>query len=361
MKINQFKDQKLYINLINDAIKYALNTLHLKSEIILCIELSRLNLIIKNNIEPKLFLKLSSEYTHNRTYIAKKLYSFYIYIIYIMLYLKIPIYKIKRRYYTLPLGYPAIIGGNNRIRLIDSTNSMAIIVSLNIQNDFFIKNIINAYKSEKISSLNVMPYLLPLNDNIYIEKQIDAISINRQNLNENEWININSKLNKIFDKQIKSTINLSLEKYIDSRIKILIKYIRKNDDILFKEYSEILQHVKNKSIENRDRHLVTVSFSHGDLNHGNVFYKDKELFIIDWEYFYPKYNLYDKIIFELNIRHLSISKYKGLILNNKELNFDIVLFLVEDLLFRILNYKNNIENSIDHIDNIINLIYKKLD
>jgi hypothetical protein len=73
-----------------------------------------------------------------------------------------------------------------------------------------------------------------------------------------------------------------------------------------------------------------------------------------------RYIDYDRVIYMNDLRHKSLANYSIFIKQVDEHDFDTVVFLVEELLFRILNFKLDILDSQMHIDEISHLIKQKL-
>ena len=105
---------------------------------------------------------------------------------------------------------------------------------------------------------------------------------------------------------------------------------------------------------------MSVSPSHGDLNRGNVFLDQDRVSIIDWEYFMYRYVKYDIILYRYDLRHQPLLDYVEFLKGKQHLDFNIILFLLEELFFRILNFKEDIADSQVYVDSIIELIYENL-
>ena len=105
---------------------------------------------------------------------------------------------------------------------------------------------------------------------------------------------------------------------------------------------------------------VKITPSHGDLNRGNIFYGQNKVSIIDWEYYMYRYIDYDRIIYMNDLRHKSLSNFSNFIKQAEQYDFDSIIFLVEELLFRILNFKLDILDSQMHIDEISYLIKQNI-
>jgi len=80
------------------------------------------------------------------------------------------------------------------------------------------------------------------------------------------------------------------------------------------------------------------------------------LYIIDWEYYSWRYAGYDRAVFEHNLRHKSMEDYLSYVSSCNTRSPDVYCFLLEELLFRILNYKSDVNGSADHIFLIFNML-----
>jgi len=73
-----------------------------------------------------------------------------------------------------------------------------------------------------------------------------------------------------------------------------------------------------------------------------------------------RYVEYDFVIYTHDLRHQILADYVGFFEGKSHFDFDVILFLLEELSFRILNYKLDIPDSQVHIDAVIDLIKKRL-
>ena len=360
MKLSQFQDKNSRLREIEGCVRYLNQCLWNSQKKTEFIEVSRLNIILRRDSNIGLFLDVTKEYRSHKKAGKRILACAYISLIALLLKLRLAGYFFSVLTLDVSDFYPIILGGNNRLRFIDSSNSNAILVSKNTNSGFFTNNAISAYQDGYFYNLDLIPIVLPVNGSLYFEKQVDGVAINRLNLSKSEIAIVDSSINSLFKRQKELCKVVSLDEFLKYKTEVLINYSNtfkseKNSELtdLFSSISEQVRRFLG-DIE------IKISPSHGDLNRGNVFYGEKEISIIDWEYYMYRYIDYDKVIYMNNLRHMSLSSYSTFVKQTDEHDFDTVIFLVEELLFRILNFKLDIFDSQTHIDEISYLIKQNL-
>ena len=360
MKFSQFKDKANRLREIDECISYLNRYLWSDQKKAEFIEISRLNLILRRDSDISLFLAVTKEYRSHKNSGKRVLACGYIGLIALLLKLGLLRYFFNRLTLEVSEFYPIILGGNNRLRFIDSSNSNAILISKNTNSDFFTNNAISAYQQGYFYNLDVIPIVLPVNSTLYFEKQVKGLAINRFTLSESDSAVVNSSINALFKRQKELCNVVSLDVFLKHKTEVLINYSNtfkseKNSELikLFFGVSEQVQRYLGDS-------EVKIAPSHGDLNRGNVFHGQNKVSIIDWEYYMYRYIDYDRVVYMNNLRHKSLAKYSIFIKQTDEHDFDTVIFLVEELLFRILNFKLDISDSQIYIDEISYLIKKNL-
>jgi hypothetical protein len=360
MKFAQFEDRKKYLREIEECVGYLNRYLWNDQKKAEFIEVPRLNLILRRDSSVNLFLSVTKEYRSHQDF-GKRLLAFsYIGLIALLLKLKLSTYFFNVLILDVSEFYPVILGGNNRLRFIDSSNSDAILISKNTNSDFFTNNAISAYQHGHFYNLDVIPPILPITGEFYLEKQVDGLAINRFSLSDSERAVVNNSLSSLFIIQEELCSVVSLEVFLKSKVEVLINYSstfksEKNSELI-KLFFSITEQVERYFGDSE----VKITPSHGDLNRGNVFYGQNKVSIIDWEYYMYRYIDYDKVIYMNNLRHKSLSDYSIFMKQTDKHNFDTVIFLVEELLFRILNFKLDILDSQMHIDEISYLIKQNI-
>ncbi len=360
MKFAQFEDRENHLREIEECVGYLNRYLwndQKKSEFI---EVPRLNLILRRDSSVDLFLSVTKEYRSHQDF-GKRLLAFgYIGLIALLLKLKLSTYFFNVLILDVSEFYPVILGGNNRLRFIDSSNSDAILISKNTSSDFFTNNAISAYQHGHFYNLDVIPPILPITGEFYLEKQVDGLAINRFSLSDSERAVVDNSLSSLFIIQEELCSVVSLEVFLKSKAEVLINYSNtfkseKNSELI-KLFFSITEQVRRYFGDSE----IKIAPSHGDLNRGNVFYGQNKVSIIDWEYYMYRYIDYDRVIYMNNLRHKSLADYSIFIKQTDKHDFDTVIFLVEELLFRILNFKLDISDSQIYIDEISYLIKKNL-
>jgi len=360
MKITQYYNTEKYINLMRECIVCAADYLKLRCEKARCIEIPRLNIIIRENIDPKLFLRICLEYRFHRNTLTQWIARIYIYLIYVHLLFRAPLFLHNKSTFMMPFGYVAAMGGNNRVRLIDAMNAFALLIPSDAANSFFILNILSAYKPENRFPLNLMPKIFAFSDRLYFEQQVEGIAINRLRLSKIQQKFINDEMNHYFACQSESSYAVDINSFLSSRVEILLRYGALKDDLFYSMFVDLCSDVK-KFVENLNiTTYVQVSPSHGDLNLGNILYSTNRIFIIDWEYCYDRYMEYDRIVYSYNLRHLSTEDYVDFVENTSLDDINVLIFLIEDILFRFINYKKDLINSNQYINCIVDLIKSKI-
>ncbi len=360
MKISQFKDNEAFIENIRLCAAFILKNLKLSSRSSYYLQFQQLNILCRSDIDARFFLTVTKEYRYNKSILTRFAAISYITFVYLCFKFHISIYFFKKVKLLLPLSFPVIIGGNNRLRFVDSSNTFAIVVSKNCDIDFFSKNIHAANDDKIISSLQLMPEIMKCSSFLYFEKQIHGIAINRLKLSSNEENFIDKKINAYFECQQLNAFDVKWHEFLKGKIEIFENFSKYFTSIYYQLFRDICHSIEEWVIVNSLNENVKIVLSHGDLNQGNILYSHNKLNIIDWEFFGLHYVEYDRIVYNYNIRHLSIQNYKKFLKDDNIQDFDKLAFLVEDLLFRCLNFKPDIKDSSGHIDIIKAEIYKRL-
>jgi len=360
MKFTQFEDRENHLREIEVCVGYLNRYLWSDQKKAEFIEIPRLNLILRRDSSVDLFLSVTKEYRSHKDFSRRLLAFGYIGLIALLLKLKLSTYFLNILILDVSEFYPVILGGNNRLRFIDSSNSNAILISKNINSAFFTNNAISAYQQGHFSDLDVIPPVLAVTKKLYFEKQIDGLAINRFFLSDSEGAVVDNSLNTLFQIQEKLCSVVSLDVFFKCKSEVLVNYSNSFKSDKNSELIKLFLSVTERVLKNFGDSEVKIAPSHGDLNRGNVFYGQNKVSIIDWEYYMYRYVDYDKVIYTNDLRHKSLSDYSIFMKQTDKHDFDTVIFLVEELLFRILNFKLDVLDSQMHIDEISYLIKQNI-
>lgn len=201
MKFSQFGDTKKLEREVNECIDYLngflWSDIHQKQYFIV----PKLNLIMRSKLDVYLFLDVTKEYRSNKRFLTRFAALLYIFIIVGILKLGLGRFFLKDISLKGSDFYPIIIGGNNRLRFVDSSNSNALLIAKNPNSLLFTRNALRAYCQASFSDLNVIPQIIPINDRVYLEKQIDGLAINRVALTNAQNESVNAVLDSFFARQ----------------------------------------------------------------------------------------------------------------------------------------------------------------
>jgi len=360
MKISQFEDMQRLQMQINECLQHLNELLGLEVKNSEYFIVPKLNLIFLTSADVKLFLNVTNEYKSNKKLLTKLLASTYIFLL--SLVLKIGLGRIFLKVITLKSleFYPLIIGGNNRLRFINSSNSYALVIAKNLKNTLFTKNAIRAFNCNQFSDLEIIPDLFHLSDRVYLEKQIAGIAINRAEMKEDQHDSVKYKIDTLFSIQQNKKRNTKLSSYLRYKNFVLKNYAKDSKSDYIKSLNNVFLNIGNKILKKSESKHVSVCLSHGDLNRGNIFIDQHKVSVIDWEYFMYRYINYDYLIYNFDLRHQTLPNYIKILEKDWPSNCDLTLFLYEELFFRILNYKEDVKESRLYIDTMIQLISKNL-
>jgi hypothetical protein len=360
MKFSQFKDSKNLEQEINECISYLNGFLWFDTQEKKHFILPKLNLIICSGIDIHLFLDVTKEYRSNKKFLTRVAALLYIFIIASILKLRLGRIFLKDIFLKGSNFYPVIIGGNNRLRFVDSSNSNALLIAKNSGSLLFTKNAMRAYCMSCFSDLNIIPKIIPVDDRVYLEKQIEGLAINRIALTDTQTRSINNTLDSFFSRQKDMTRDITLSTFIRYK-KYILKFFSASSgsDNIQNMYKDFIT-VCDKIEQHYGMVNISICPSHGDLNRGNIFLDQNRVLVIDWEYFMYRYAKFDFIIYKYDLRHQPLSAYVKLINGITYSEFNVILFLLEDLFFRVLNFKDDVTDSQLYVETLIDLIDEHL-
>tara|TARA_B110000046_G_scaffold62680_1_gene70193 strand:- start:2070 stop:3170 length:1101 start_codon:yes stop_codon:yes gene_type:complete len=360
MKFSQFGDTQKLEREVDECIDYLNGVLwsdtHQKQYFIV----PKLNLILRSNLDVYLFLDVTKEYRSNKRFLTRVAALLYIFTIAGILKLRLGRFFLKDISLEGSDFYPIIIGGNNRLRFVDSSNSNALLIAKNSNSLLFTRNALRAYCQANFSDLDLIPQIIPINDRVYLEKQIDGLAINRIALTDAQNESVNNSLDSFFARQQDLSRDISVSTFLRYKKSILQNFSSGAKSRHISKLYKLFNSVSDKIEQYFGITEVPVSHSHGDLNRGNVFLDQDRVSIIDWEYFMYRYAKYDAILYKHDLRHQPLSAYVEFIKGKQHLDFNVILFLLEELSFRILNFKEDIADSQVYVDTLVELIYENL-
>lgn len=256
-----------------------------------------------------------------------------------------------------------ILGGNNRLRIIDlQSNSMIVILKDGFDRYFFDNEVIFR---ERATGLDV-PKLLSNNssDSFFTEEIISGTPINR--LHDNKVVQkaleqaiVN--LQKMYDQTV-STI--ALPEYIVQLQNEIKRFIEKDifssiKDRILKVTTQLLSFKQNK-------YFIKLAMTHGDFQAANILLDKDNIWLIDWENAKERSVNYDTFTFALKARILNqfydtfvkfyregnsdeyeLFKKNISCLNDNDMELMLRVFLVENLLFALQQNNNESFYSLD--------------
>lgn len=340
MKISQKNDIAEYIGELTSAVEAHHECCVKPSGKETFLIIPKLNIIANKNISSALLWELISEYRYHRSYIKRQLA--YIYTLAMFLIVKINLPVLKHTQFDFDDQYPAILGGNNRIRLISACNKYALILAVNDATKWSCDAVIGASKYYANCGVISLPNVMSLPCGGYLEEQIKGMALNRLTKRENKKSNINivKHMSQFFDFQCEKSFKISVEEFFEYKLAYLSERMTDENLVSMSEIEFVLYlKEKIKSVTNiRDIKCV---WAHGDLNTGNIFIsEDGKMYLIDWEYFGVRSVNYDEFVYSENLRHIqSYAEYKN-ILSSAEVS---LLNVIEEYIFSLVNGKRNIE------------------
>jgi len=360
MKFDQFADFEKINREIGECIDYLNGVLGHDPGKAKFVFIPRVNLILRLGSDVSLFLDVTREYRSHRKIVTKILACSYIGLMAFFIKFRLASYFLKVIILKAPEFYPIILGGNNRLRFIDSSNSNAILIAKNNNGELFTSNAIRAYELGRLSSSGLIPDILPLSRRMYFERQIKGLAINRCSLDTLKNNIVVRPLDAFFSQQKALSRPISCKVFLRYKAAILTNFARNSESGETLELVEMFNDIGKQVAQYLGSTEVDVSPSHGDLNRGNVFLNNSEISIIDWEYYMYRYVDYDRVIYRNDLRHKTLADYIEFFKDEMMSDFNPLLFLVEELSFRILNYKVDVADSQIFIDKISDLVMQEL-
>jgi hypothetical protein len=321
---------------------------------------SHINSIFVKNVNNDVFKNINAEYGYNPHKVWNSIFQY--------LYIKLSQSKFFSHFFATSFisieprlensVNKLIIGGNNKIRVLDIKNNEVYVILKKGFDRSYMKN--EVYVRRKFPFLKTTDILKYNNSSFwYIEELVNGFPLDRINDKKNFS---NKILNNIRELHFKTSKLYSLKNYLNKikhKLYFKLNRLSKNDNFpnnrIKKIISDLMGLLKNYDLE------IILSFSHGDFHKSNFICNKSDFWIIDWENSGYKQIGYDVFIFMIGSRiNLGFannciklfedsSSHQFIIKNWPELfkNFKIkkeyfITFLIEDFLF----YLNEIQNSI---------------
>ena len=271
MKFNQFTSIHKIIDEIKECIEYLENFISFEAGTNEYLIIPKLNLILRIDSKPSLFFAITKEFRSHQSLIMRILALGYI--IFIGVLLKFNLGRLFLDVVSLrgPVFYPAILGGNNRFRFIDSSNRIAILIARDARSAFFTQNATRAFTSNIFSALNCIPEILSVDNRVYFEQQIDGVAINRISLDTSQNKASMDFIDSVSETQKKFIRFISLRAFLRYKIFTIKAYLSTSKLLEANRLLEQFIFYCSYALDNLENTEVPVCPSHGDLNRGNVF------------------------------------------------------------------------------------------
>ncbi len=256
-----------------------------------------------------------------------------------------------------------IIGGNNKIRLIDYKNKLVYVILKSGFNKKFIEREILI--REKYKYMPIPKYQIVNHEkNWYSEEYICGTGVDRisKQLRKTALNEVIFFMNKMIKDSI---VELPLSKYLNEitlRIKNNLKNISFSNPYTSKEITSIINQLSG-SLYNSNKKILLCQ-SHGDFQEGNIIFDGEKNWILDWEYSRTRQVCYDLLVLLLKPRGIDNYNYQFSKLKNSIISDDqkwiidnwhkkdsiiiddssLLLFLIEELDFFIEQNNNKYFN-----------------
>ena len=259
-----------------------------------------LNIILHKSLETNVRRALVFEYSLSKSQIKQLLQSLYIRLIFLPGISELFSDKSIR----LPsyLSNYAVVPGNHRIRLFESSLKTITVLLKNNEASKFIKNDIDARFN---NNLSYAPKILSFGPDWLVEEFINGVPFNRVNSNDDS----KEALNTLIILHTKELINTSKKKikikeYLNQKISEIYQLVDVLAEVssVRKELIFGLEKLFDKALSLNISELET-STTHGDFQEGNVrINSNNELFVLDWESADDRFYLYDAFVMFSGVR-----------------------------------------------------------
>lgn len=261
-----------------------------------------------------------------------------------------------------------ILGGNNRIRLIDFQKKLTWDI---LKNGFDM-----AYmKSELSARLREGKWPFPelrrvADDGTWFEAEyIEAVSLNRLPVESNRYSLISKALLFLGEWLKRSITQRSADQYLNklsAEIRQICegKLFSSEDRALVSQCLTSAHNILISLIKHEENPMIDLAEGHGDFQDGNILVgKNNEVWIVDWEHSHKRQLAYDYLVFSLRTRfpsgfsdHMSFAlkngdsileklpevheRVKNVLIDDHKRRITLLLFVIEELLWNAYENSN---------------------
>ena len=316
----------------------------------------RLNVIYSKNIDRKALRSIVSEYAYHPNLIRHFLQKTYVLLASCT---HFEYFFTKSRVEISPwmgeLDNLCIVPGNHSIRIIDLQASICRVVLKDGFNAQFINNEI--YLREKYNFLS-LPKLLNFDAKglWYEEEQVSALPLNRisdRNIKEKALLEAHRDLVNLYGLTLE---RVNANNYFKSLNKSCYDLVDRLPSVYDQEEKNRIKFVLRRLMANIDAnsvYRVELVQSHGDFQPANILISNssRQLYLIDWEYTAKRSVYYDALVFSTKCRSpKGLARRVEMVLHETDISWkwcvenanaklsklDLIVFLIEDLMVRLL-------------------------
>lgn len=343
MKFSQFSDSEKRWSEVRTALQHIELVLDIDTVEFVWYYLPLINMIIRHDADPGLIYEIAEEYRSSDRLVRRLQGRLYLALIWLIFTSRLAHCFFEKLTLRGPRFYPIIVGGNNRIRIVDSCNSYAIVVAKGQEQAETISRVYRANDFIKRQGLEGVPPIFPLDEVCYLERQIRGIACNRLSAKTCCHQLVQDALQHLKAAQNNEKRTISATCYLRYLRLNAYKWAVTSRDPHAQEKAYDFLALINTLLSHRNDDEINIVPSHGDLNRGNAIVNESTLNIIDWEYFGLRSEDYDHVVFHYDLRHCRSIDYRDLVDSafGNRLTHKLV-FLLEEYMFRLVNYKDDV-------------------
>ena len=326
----------------------------------------KLNLIYPQTLNTKTLRLLAYEYTYHPNFIRRMAQRLYVHFA-----VSMPLRKLLSSNYVLIHPFPkkcnniCILPGNNSIRIIDIENNECIVLQKDGFNKNYMRNLIRLRQQyPKLPGPRL--FRSDISVGWYAEERVQGLPLNRLDDDLQITSAINSARQSMLHlyNQTSSQVDFSIwRRSITRKIYAAVDNLPEVYSLSLRKQvkSFVKKLIMHLAEPHKEEKLIDIVQSHGDFQPANILiptvYDQRSVYLIDWEYTQKRCRYYDAMVFELRSRspiglanrisqwlsdeNLAYQSIKWCGLDQTE-SFDryvIATFLLEDLLFRLVDTK----------------------